>query len=279
MEQLGLEEEGDLEAEEGEVVLQTHSNNLPSISPVQRHRQQHLISEGTVLLPAKKTVKLAPTLPNVLTDPPVGGRLQHFWESWERMGVEDSIVDLVKEGYKLILIEKPPLSRVPFNIQLPQNPNKKKALLEIVQDLLGERVIEIVTNTESPGYYNHFFITTKSTPGKWRPILDLKQFNHHMLKERFKMETAESIRESLNIGEWATSLDFTSAYHHIPIHKSSRKYLRFAIDNIVYQYRALPMGLTSSARVFTKVIKAVQGLVQVEGIDLHQYLDDWLVRA
>ena len=42
---------------------------------------------------------------------------------------------------------------------------------------------------------------------------------------------------------------------YISIHKSSRKYLRFIIDGIIYEFRALPMGYTSSPRVFTRLTK------------------------
>ena len=269
-------EEAEEGEEEGRSIPSSKTQKIP-LSP--NSQGERITSEGVKLLPkVVNTVVASPALARIL-EVPVGGRLQEFWESWEQMGVEQSVVTLIKEGYRLVLIERPPLTIVHRNIQLPMNLEKRNALLNIVQELLRDRVIERVKNIQSPGYYNHFFITPKSTPGKWRPILDLKQFNNYMLKERFKMETAESIRASLQQGDWATSLDFTSAYHHIPIHASSRKFLRFAINDQVFQYRALPMGLTSSARIFTKVIKCVQGLVQKEGIHLHQYLDDWLVRA
>ena len=39
------------------------------------------------------------------------------------------------------------------------------------------------------------------------------------------METPETIRTSLQAGEWVTSIDFKDAYFHIPIHSQSRKYM------------------------------------------------------
>ena len=93
------------------------------------------------------------------------------------------------------------------------------------------------------------------------------------------METAEQIQRTLNVGDWVTSIDFKDAYYHILVHPSYQKFLQFAIGNKVFQYRALPMGLKSSPRVFTGVIKCVKGYLQQRGIDVHQYLDDWLIRA
>ena len=43
----------------------------------------------------------------------------------------------------------------------------------------------------------------------------------------FKVETAESIRKSIQQGEWVTSIDLTDSYFHVPIHPQSQKYLRF----------------------------------------------------
>ena len=55
----------------------------------------------------------------------------------------------------------------------------------------------------------------------------LKQAQHFLHIEKFKMETPESIRTSLIPGEWVSSVDLSDAYLHIPIHPNSRKYLRF----------------------------------------------------
>ena len=83
------------------------------------------------------------------------------------------------------------------------------------------------------------------------------------------METPETMRTSLQLGEWVTSTDFKEAYFHIPIHSQSRKYMRFHIQGQSYQFKALPFGLSPME------VK----LVLQRGIRIHQYLDDWLVRA
>ena len=46
---------------------------------------------------------------------------------------------------------------------------------------------------------------------KWRPILDLSNLNPFLGTEKFKMETPETIRTSLQQGEWVTSIDFKDA--------------------------------------------------------------------
>ena len=93
------------------------------------------------------------------------------------------------------------------------------------------------------------------------------------------METAETIQTSLQAGEWVTSIDFKDAYFHMPINSQSRKYMRFHIQGKTYQFKALPFGLSMAPMEFTVIAKEVKWLAMRQGIRIHQYLDDWLVRA
>ena len=76
-----------------------------------------------------------------------------------------------------------------------------------------------------------------------------------------------------------TSLDFSDAYFHVPIGQRSRKYLRFFLNNQTFQFTALPFGLATAPLEFTKVVKEVKLMAQARGIRIHQYLDDWSLRA
>ena len=208
----------------------------------------------------------------------VGGRLQEYWENWTVIGADPWVIRTLKCGYTIEFEERPPLSREVLIDSTPANPVKKKAMAELVLDLLEKNVIEIVQK-QSPGHISRFFIVPKKDTGKWRAILDLKTVNGFVAKEKFKMETAENISEHLKQGEFATSYDLSDAYHHIPVAVASRKFLRFFFQGKLYQYRGLPMGLTTSPRIFTRIIKVIREYFQRQSITLHQYLDDWLTHA
>ena len=109
--------------------------------------------------------------------------------------------------------------------------------------------------------------------------MELSQLNLYLQSGTFKMETPETIRMSLQKGEWVTSLDFSNVYFHIPISQRSRKYLRFFLGKETYQFTALSFGLATAPLEFTKIVKEVKLMAQTSGIRIHQYLDDWLVRA
>ena len=224
---------------------------------------------------------LAPNVinvPCVVKDPPVGGRLQLFWQVWLSLGSNLRVVSILREGYQLPFKERPPLARFPVIVSGSSAPLRNKNLNEALQSLGQKQAIEKVSVQSSLGFYNWLFLVPKPNK-KWRPILDLSQLNLYLDPATFKMETPETIRSSLQQGDWVTSLDFSEAYFHIPISHRSRKYLRFHIKGQTFQFTALPFGLSTAPLEFTKVVKEVKLMAQSRGIRIHQYLDDWLLRA
>ena len=93
------------------------------------------------------------------------------------------------------------------------------------------------------------------------------------------MDTPENVRATLQPGMWVTSIDLKDAYFHIPIHPKHQKFLRFQVLGKVYQFRALPFGLNTSPRLFTKIAAQLKKMGICMGIQVHQYIDDWLNRA
>ena len=93
------------------------------------------------------------------------------------------------------------------------------------------------------------------------------------------METQCAIRKALTQGDWVNSIDLKDAYFHIPVRPTAQKYLRFIHLQEVYQFKALHFGLTSVPREFSRVTETPRAISHHQSINLHIYLDDWLVRA
>ena len=220
----------------------------------------------------------ASNVPNVAQSPPVGARLQNFWETWLELGAGPKTIQILREGYTLPFRNRPKLTRFPTVISCYANPHRNSYLLEALHQLMDKNAIELVQNPTSLGFFNRLFLVPKPN-NKWRPILDLSKLNLFLKVEKFKMERPETIRTSLQQGEWVTSVDFKDAYFHIPIQEQSRKYLRFHIQGRNYQFKALPFGLSTAPMEFTVVAKELKLMATHKGIRIHQYLDDWLVRA
>ena len=92
------------------------------------------------------------------------------------------------------------------------------------------------------------------------------------------METVKSVRQSIMANDWAVSIDLTDAYLHVPIHPISRKYLRFIYDHQVFQFTAIPFGMSLSPWVFTKLMNVIATHLCLRAASLFSYLADWLVR-
>ena len=224
------------------------------------------------------SANLITNVPPVVIDPPVGARLHIFWDKWEVLGASPKVVATLREGYTLPFRFRPNLTRSPTVISNYQNPSKQAHLLEAPYQLVNKNAVEPVANQNLLGFYNWLFLVPKPN-NRWRPVLDLSTLNTFLNTESFKMETPETIRTSLQSGEWVTSIDFKDAYFHVPIHSQSRKYMRFHIQGRSYQFKALPFGLSTAPMEFTVVVKEVKLMAVQRGIRIHQYLDDWLVRA
>ena len=113
--------------------------------------------------------------------------------------------------------------------------------------------------------------------GGLRPILDLRNLNKFLRVRKFKMVTLEAIIHLLRQGDWFVVVDLKDAYFHITIHKNHRKYLRLFFNNTVYQFVALPFGLSTVPRTFTKCMAPVAAYLRLRGIQVYPYIDDWLI--
>ena len=136
-----------------------------------------------------------------------------FRRAWVEENCSSSVLNIITNGYVLPFHLKPKLTRHPLIISEYKNQQKDLALASCIHSLLNKHAIEKVRNTESLGFYSRMFLVPEPHQ-KWRPVIDLSRLNQFLRIERFKMETPESIRTSLNTGEWVTSIDLQDAYLH-----------------------------------------------------------------
>jgi ribonuclease HI len=206
---------------------------------------------------------------------PVGARLASYWQAWDQLGASDWVVSVLRWGYSLEFDRDPPLSVVPTIDSRRQNPVKNSIIWQEISTMLEKRALEEVLDPSTPGFYSLLFVVPKKG-GKWRPIIDLSILNTFLVRKTFKMETVKSICSLLHKGAWTFSIDLTDAYFHIPIHPTSRKFLRICYGGRVFQFRALPFGISIAPWLFTKVLSSIKLGTDPRVLALFQYIDDWL---
>ena len=80
-------------------------------------------------------------------------------------------------------------------------------------------------------------------------------------------------------GAFAGSLDLKDAYYSVPIYADHTKYLKFSFNNKLYKFVALPNGLKSGPRVFSKIMRVAMSEMRLCGYESATYLDDVYLQA
>ena len=186
--------------------------------------------------------------------------------------------NLLSAGLQIGFTRKPNLTRKPVWTHIPANQDKATALRGEVDKMLLKGAVVEVQNPQSRGFYSKIFLVPK--PGnRWRPVIDLSSLNAFIAAPRFKMETALAVRNAVNPGEYAISVDLTDAYFHLPMARQSQRYLRFAVDGKVLQFVCLPFGLNLAPWAFTRTMNAVMSHFRKKATSpTSNYLDDLLLR-
>ena len=219
-------------------------------------------------------VQNIPHLENI----PLGGRLKHCIDGWQRICGNSWVNNVVKDGYKI------PLKFKPKQRLIPKNPQVSDSAFQVLKqealDLKVKHAVVVTTHVKDEYISSYFAVPKLRSPGKFRPILNLKHFNKYVKKYRFTMEHLKMVRDWIRPGSWCVGLDLKDAFPHIPIHKDSRKFLRFNWLGELLEWVALPFGLTCSPRVITKVIKPIIAFLRrTWNILITIYIDDMLIQG
>ena len=114
--------------------------------------------------------------------------------------------------------------------------------------------------------------------GKQRLVLDLRYVNQFLPNRKFKYEGLELIPSLFNCGDYFTTFDLKSGYHHMDIHEDSWPYLGFSwgveSNRMWYMFRILPFGLSTACYVFTKLLRPLVKRWRSKGLRCIVYIDD-----
>ena len=116
------------------------------------------------------------------------------------------------------------------------------------------------------------------TEKEWKVTTSNRSFAATSVHKQTSFQNGDSVRQSIRANDWAVSIDLTDAYLHIPIHPISRKYLCFVFEHQVFQFTALPFGMSLSPYIFMQLMNVVAAHLRIGAVSLFPYLDDWLIR-
>ena len=184
------------------------------------------------------------------------------------------------QGCQIDFISTPFQTKPPHLIKF--NQEEALALQEMICELEQQKVIEKSYYQEGD-FMNNVFLREKkdsSIPGKkFRMILNVKELNSHVRYVHFKMDTLDTCLNLMEPSCYMASLDLSDAYHTIPMHPDSTKYLKFQLDSQIYKYLVLPQGFRDSPRLFTKLLKPVLAHLRARNFLSSVYIDDFYLQA
>ena len=204
---------------------------------------------------------------------PVGGCLNRHLQHWQLLDLPSAIESVLRHGYILPFASVPPRTNPRI---FPSQGRMVHIIQQQVSIMLDKGAIEVVDPPYEPGFYSRLFVVPKASGG-WRPVINLKSLNRFISAPPFKMETVQSIIPALEGSSWAVTIDLSDAYFHVPMHPMARVFLRFVSCGRVYQFKALPFGLSTAPFVFTWILRPFVRRLRAQGIQIHVYQDDWLI--
>ena len=141
-----------------------------------------------------------------------------------------------------------------------------------ISKLLKKGVIMETTHEEGE-IISPIFLIPKPD-GTMRFILNLKKLNGCMSYIHFKMDTINTVLSLVTPNCYMAKIDIKDAYYTVPILEGHQKYLKFKFQGRLFKFVALPNGLCSGPRKFTKLLKPPLAVLRKLGIIVAAYIDD-----
>ena len=136
---------------------------------------------------------------------------------------------------------------------------------------------------------SQFGVVPKSTPGKWRLIVDLSSPEGKSVNDDgvsiprcslayVRVEDGVQGVATMGRGSLMAKVDIHQAYRAIPVHPADRDLLGMVWHGNLFIDAALPFGLRSAPKIFKAVADAVTWIIRQQGLRfVIHYLDDFLL--
>lgn len=204
-----------------------------------------------------------------------GGRVAHFKQEWRLLGAPESMLEGMTAEWKkdtswTQAAEKGKL--MPRQTFWPH----EEHINQCVQEMLDSRCVKRIQAQDAR--WIHPIHVVPKPGGKVRFILDCSKMNDLISDRKFKQENLRNVELLTTHKDYATSIDLTSAFFHIPVHPSFSPFLCFRTSEAVYSFTAMPFGAKSSPRVFERFSRlACKHLREHLHIRVVHYVDDILL--
>ena len=206
---------------------------------------------------------------------PKAGRLSFHTAVWKQVTCNQFILNVVQYGYKIQFHTLPPFIHIKSS---PFSPSRTYSITQEISSLLAKSAIKPIAPSDDQFVSPIFDVPKKDTDNR-RVILNLKYLNNFIRKTKFRLEGYDVIFSMIRVNDFLVSIDLHDAFLTLSMHPLCFKYLCFEWLNVRYCYTCMPFGMTSSPRIFTKVLKPVLVFLRSRGLRVTAWFDDIILMA
>tara|TARA_B110000027_G_C15984991_1_gene240535 strand:+ start:168 stop:575 length:408 start_codon:yes stop_codon:yes gene_type:complete len=92
--------------------------------------------------------------------------------------------------------------------------------------------------------------------GSNRPAIDLRGVNMRSDKDSYKLPNVDANIAALGDSDWFTTIDLLQGFLQVELTEDSKPVTAFTVKGRQWQFKRMPMGLTSSPGAFMRVVDA-----------------------
>ena len=203
------------------------------------------------------------------------GRLRKCVAAWKALDADEEVLRIVTSGYEIpFVVDRSEVPR--FRAQSNgagcfEHETWLRPHVTLLESVGAIRRVNWVPHVVAP-----VNVVPKTTPGKFRLIVDLRCLNEFVVRRRFSYETLATFRDRIEEGDFFISIDLESAYYHVDVAEADQCFLGFSIYGVYYVFCVLPFGLRDACFVFTKIMSVPVRYLRRRGLRVLPYLDDFL---
>ena len=184
----------------------------------------------------------------------VGGRHQPFWNRWAEVTQDSWVLAIIREGYKLELVRQPLLSPIPLPFHLPADPEQVELVAQEIRSMLDKLAVEVVAD-HSPGFYSSIFLVRKKreVASRHKPASTQPVPSGSTLQDG-----VDQVSDERRPGRRLVGVN--RPVRRILPHPNPRGFQEvptLRVPGAGVPIQALPFGLATSPRVFTRVVACV----------------------
>ena len=195
--------------------------------------------------------------------------------TWKELGADHVLLRAIEVGVRA------PLPAIPKPQDRMIKPEDIEVVRTCVKEYLEQGAVVPLDNAQmvQTKYWVPIFTRAKKDSGKQRLITDLRLLNVCSQPRSHKTQSWPQVMQVLrdNNLSWGVKIDLKNWFHHLGVHQSTKRWLRFKVDQIGYQVAAMPFGWSMSPWWANKLSKPLQAWMNKMGIPHLWYVDDILV--